>query len=133
MSRQPKLKARGGKAANAPWAEGEDPETTVPNEEVDESGLSSEGILKGCSVFTSFLPTFHNASAETSANTTDRYWRSRHGSNLGLWSNPLSSPLDLLSDEDAEQAKRIHLRVASSAHSSATFCKRYMYIYMQDP
>ena len=66
-----KPKTRPRKGANAAWAEGEDLESTVQIEEVDASALSAEGLFTACSVFTSFLPTFHNASSATFASSAD--------------------------------------------------------------
>ena len=118
------MKPGGRKAANALWAEGAEQETTVQIEEVDEAALSSEGLFTACSFFTSFLPTFHNASAETSANATEARDMAPI---LDSGATHCLLPLSWLSDEDAEQAKRIHLRVASGDQVRALLFNNIIY------
>ena len=121
---KPKMKPGGRKAANALWAEGADQETTVQIEEVDEAALSSEGLFTACSFFTFFLPTFHNASAETSANATEARDMAPI---LDSGATHCLLPLSWLSDENAEQAKRIHLRVASGDQARALLFNNITY------
>ena len=119
-----KPKAGARKGANAAWAEGEDLESTVQIEEVDDSALSAEGIFTACSFFTSFLPTFHNASSATSANSADSL---ELAPILDSGATHCLLPLTWLSDEDADMAKRIHLRVASGAQVRALLFNNAIY------
>ena len=128
---RPKSKARPKNAtrrgANAAWAEGEEePESSVIIEEVDE-GTGTHHVeveYTACSFFTSFLPTYHNASSATSANAAET---PELAPILDSGATHCLLPLSWLSDEDADQAKRIHLRVASGSQVRALLFNNIIY------
>ena len=134
---QPKEKARAKskarakpnqrRGANAAWAQGEEMDSTVIIEEVDEEAdetLHVAAEYTACSFFTSYLPVYHSASTVTSAHSTEPTDTSPI---LDSGATHCLLPLSWLSDEDADRARRIHLRVASGAQVRALLFNNIIY------
>ena len=110
-------RARGG--ANVAWAT---ENTTVTVEEVRDQP-DVEMSAAACSFYTTYLPTYHTAS---SAAGDDK----DHPENLPILDTGATHcllPLDWLSAEECEEAKRIHLKVATGTTVRALLSNNVIY------
>ena len=124
---KPKPKAQVNAAsANAIWA-AQETDATVTIEDVTDQdvAMSAHHIssASACSFYTTFLPTFHAASSADPS-------REDHPKNLPILDTGATHclmPLTWLSTEECNQAKRIHLKVATGTTVRALLFNTVIY------
>ena len=110
-----KAKSKGKTHGNASWAEEQNDDTTVTIEDVTDENM----MATACSFFTSFMPCFQASSSTTEAPECTPL--------LDTGATHCLLPLSWLSEEGAENSKRIHLRVASGSVVRALLYNNIIY------